>query len=409
VFIAAGVLACGFLWWRIPSPGVSAAIMGAAAAIMTARTTARGPEKTAWMIIIFVLLVIEVLAIKKERVLNQIAERNRVEEERSNFSNIGEGIKTTITQSQEQFKETTIQASSQFDATMTKAQENLNHMTGGSSYPRVDLVPIPMTGTINKMRLAFTVDGKNPLFDVDVTLQTSRQPSVMNATDFLTTGNIQGHIHELSATSVSGNRAEVLPVPVEPSLTSQSEYQIVTIARNGTFVETLRVRHLAAMTPTDKGLWAEWEQSLEITRGTGKSQRLIKKVPWHKTLLSGANIRKSTFVARLTPQASLCSAAEIRIDGRALPHHRRRGTQDRLERTIGRSVGIKKKMRRAERVHGFRATKLCKFFQLCKNLGTQSCWGPHKSLIILTIEVKKYTDKTLFLLIKVLSLANNLN
>src|ERR1700691_1393278 len=58
---------CAALVWWIPAPGVSVAIMGVAAALMTARTKASGTEKAVWMLIISCLLVIEVLAIRRDR------------------------------------------------------------------------------------------------------------------------------------------------------------------------------------------------------------------------------------------------------------------------------------------------------------------------------------------------------
>ncbi|MGB2604396.1 MAG: hypothetical protein WBC78_12435 [Candidatus Sulfotelmatobacter sp.] len=60
-------LVCAVLSWWIPSPGVSVAFMGVAAAMMTARTKATGTEKAVWMLIISTLLVSEVLAIRKDR------------------------------------------------------------------------------------------------------------------------------------------------------------------------------------------------------------------------------------------------------------------------------------------------------------------------------------------------------
>lgn len=61
------VVACIYLQWHIQQPGVSVAVMGVAAALMTARTKASGPEKVAWMLIITSLLVSEVLAIREDR------------------------------------------------------------------------------------------------------------------------------------------------------------------------------------------------------------------------------------------------------------------------------------------------------------------------------------------------------
>jgi hypothetical protein len=60
------------LWaiWRIPSPGVSIAILGGVAAIMSLRPEARLAEKAGWLVIVTVLLVAEVESIKRNETQN---------------------------------------------------------------------------------------------------------------------------------------------------------------------------------------------------------------------------------------------------------------------------------------------------------------------------------------------------
>src|ERR1700683_4090842 len=70
VLTGAATITCAFLFYFVPPPGVSVAVMGVTAAIMTARIKPTGPEKAAWMLIISALLVIEVSAIKEERFFN---------------------------------------------------------------------------------------------------------------------------------------------------------------------------------------------------------------------------------------------------------------------------------------------------------------------------------------------------
>jgi hypothetical protein len=67
IFIGGGAILAGCLEYRIPSPGVSVAVMGVFAALMAARTHANAIEKAAWMLLISGLLVIEVSAIRKDR------------------------------------------------------------------------------------------------------------------------------------------------------------------------------------------------------------------------------------------------------------------------------------------------------------------------------------------------------
>ena len=98
------VVGCLFYW--IPPPGVSVAVMGVLAAVVSLRTKATGTEKGVWMLLISSCLVIEVGAIKKERLLNEFAEARRVEEQRQHFSEIGNGIKSSIAQTEANFNTT---------------------------------------------------------------------------------------------------------------------------------------------------------------------------------------------------------------------------------------------------------------------------------------------------------------
>lgn len=108
-----GAVACGLLVWKVPAPGVSVAVLGAAAALMTARTKATGAEKAVWMLIISCLLVIEMLAIRKDRKENNdrmtallTEEITARSEAKVHFESIGGGIKGTIEQSQKHFDTT---------------------------------------------------------------------------------------------------------------------------------------------------------------------------------------------------------------------------------------------------------------------------------------------------------------
>ncbi len=120
VLTGAATIACAFLFYLVPPPGVSVDVMGVTAAIMAARTKATGAEKAAWMLIISALLVIEVAAIKKERFFNEQTEKLRTEEERQHFAAIGTGIEQTIGQGQQQF-----------NATLTTEKNNLARTLGG--------------------------------------------------------------------------------------------------------------------------------------------------------------------------------------------------------------------------------------------------------------------------------------
>ncbi|HEY1482256.1 MAG TPA: hypothetical protein VGK96_26450 [Candidatus Sulfotelmatobacter sp.] len=65
--IFGGLTLSALLLYRLPSPGIGVAVMGVVAALMAARVNPRGFEKAAWMILMSALLVVEILAVRKDR------------------------------------------------------------------------------------------------------------------------------------------------------------------------------------------------------------------------------------------------------------------------------------------------------------------------------------------------------
>jgi hypothetical protein len=164
------------LFSRIPPPGIAVTVMGVMAALMSLRTKATGTEKAIWMLIISALVVIEISAINRERLLNERTERIKAEEERQHFTTIGKGIEKNIAQSQKQFEETIGLGQKQFNATLTTEKNNLsrtlgglketvNAATGGSGFCYAILVP-PDAGNTNAVSTVVP-QGKYPLTNVN--------------------------------------------------------------------------------------------------------------------------------------------------------------------------------------------------------------------------------------------------
>ena len=128
------------LFVRVPAPGVSVAVMGGAAAVLSLRAKATGTEKATWMILLACFLVIEVAAIRKDRRENQEAEAQRVEEQRRRFDEIATGIETSIKQANEHFDKTMQSAQNEIGLEKSAAAqltESLSNETGGESFPYV--------------------------------------------------------------------------------------------------------------------------------------------------------------------------------------------------------------------------------------------------------------------------------
>jgi hypothetical protein len=138
VFLSCFAAATGCLEHRIPSPGVSVALMGVAAALMTARIKATGIEKAAWMIVISGLLVVEVMAIRKDR-----KEHDEV-------------LATLI----------------------AGVNDNLKMQTGGDSFAYITFTPEPPNIRINQFPptsdpqflVSITSHGKYPLREIHATM-----------------------------------------------------------------------------------------------------------------------------------------------------------------------------------------------------------------------------------------------
>lgn len=67
VLCLTGALCAIWFHWSLPLPGVSVAVLGGMAAIMSLRPDMKIIEKAAWMIIIFAVLYAEIRAIRKDR------------------------------------------------------------------------------------------------------------------------------------------------------------------------------------------------------------------------------------------------------------------------------------------------------------------------------------------------------
>ena len=239
-------------------------------------------HKAGYLLLVIWLMFIENRAIDKDRADFARDEACRRQEERQQFSDIGTAITTNIQKviddSDLKFKDNLASASAQFSATMGKTQEGVDDVTGGKSYPVVTMLPAPLEGTVNTFRLTFNVFGKNPLYDVDVDIR--ELPFIPpNIRSFATTGTLPGVSKLLNTPSVSpGVILPILTYSVTPALNKVSDYQIVTHARNGKFVEILHIRKAFELLPNPHAL-PSWEQSWEITR----NDKILKRTDWYTT------------------------------------------------------------------------------------------------------------------------------
>lgn len=292
-------------WWMfyLPTVGKGGLFLAAAAVLMPLFWEKIGiVGKMSWIAMLCVLLAVEYRAIDKEHHDNAIAQQKALEAIGNGFNGVltdqRNSFADLIRKSDEAFKKTTEQASAQFDATMTRAQENLNHMTGGKTYPVISPVPIPVKNTTNTFRLAIHAVGDSPLFDVNVVLSKLPLPATASATDFVTDMALPYMTTLYTSASLSPNRGELLVPTVTVSENGQSDFVITTMARNGVFHEMLHIRRVRGVSiPSGNNLLLPWEFSYKITRDEVRRDKRtyavnVGKIPWQKCIVANAQIKQ---------------------------------------------------------------------------------------------------------------------
>jgi len=215
------------------------------------------------MVIISALLVIEIASIKKERVFNEQAGKLRAEEERRHFAQIGKGIETNITQSQQQFKETMGQGQRQFNETLKTEKINLAQTlgglketvraaTGGDSFCYALLVPPDYAG--NTAAISSIIPrGKYPLTNVNALVsdddmmveylnETSKTGKPHTADEF---SNIVQHAQEwIHIGDLPPNFSEQFPMRAATVTGDRRMLTIIFWANNGSWTEKFALRRV---------------------------------------------------------------------------------------------------------------------------------------------------------------------
>ena len=115
------------------SPGVSIGLLALAAGVMSIRPAMHPAEKTTWVIVLVAFAILEVHAI---HIGDQKAQAT-IDEQKKAFSDIGEGIKNSITANKGQYDSTISHVDGVLKTTQgvaDLASRNLESVTGGDSY-----------------------------------------------------------------------------------------------------------------------------------------------------------------------------------------------------------------------------------------------------------------------------------
>jgi hypothetical protein len=213
----AGTILLTYFFYRVPSPGVSVAVMGGVAVILSLRARATGTEKAIWMLIITALLVVEIAAIRNE----QSEQAKNLREERENF-------KKVLDDNNQKF----IATIKRSNALMAGVSKTLSTTTGGNSFCFLSVGMGTWTYPDLNCR------GPYPIYDLSFTGHREHFGVDGEREDdfFITFDNRVGNM------TVNGYRSMQGVVPF--SEVSTQKYDVLFDARNGEWRELLRIRHM---------------------------------------------------------------------------------------------------------------------------------------------------------------------
>jgi hypothetical protein len=194
-----GAFLCLSVYWfaRPPAPGKAVLLLGTVAAIMTMQSTMTDKHRIGWIVIIFVLFVVEFRSIDKDRRDHDAQQEAILKEERESFAKILQQgqthFDTTIGQDQRNFSVTVNglkavidKSDRQFEATMHRANriisgvvDDIRTQTGGDSFAYITFTgPEPPYLTVGNVShpfgpwfwVAITSHGKYPLRNIQATM-----------------------------------------------------------------------------------------------------------------------------------------------------------------------------------------------------------------------------------------------
>lgn len=174
--IAAALLALGWWYLYVPSPGKAVAALAVAAAVMSLRPEAKGLERSVWMLVLCGFLSLELRAIDKDRVEQNDAHAQEMERSRQSLQKIKDAIDTSIANAKLDFAKT-MKSMGQL---VGISKEAVNEITGGDSFAFVRPIDFGF-GT----QLAIYIHGTHIVRDVMYQVNEGRPPYPIYASELL--------------------------------------------------------------------------------------------------------------------------------------------------------------------------------------------------------------------------------
>ena len=220
-------------------PGVFIAILAVLAAAVTFRKEPRTWEKATWTLVFLGLMSLEVWMMSIDRDANETRERAAEQTQLKGFSDIGEGIKASIAESDRNFA-----------ATIGKTNQVLKNITGGDSFAYVS----PQNFSGDQFMGVVWNHGDQALSGVTLTIAHTSDPiPVWGAAFFkpIFIGTIGPHEHAPIPDFIFQPRAN--------DKTGQDNYWIMISAQNGTVSQSTYFRR-------DKKNPQNWACSFQVTK-----------------------------------------------------------------------------------------------------------------------------------------------
>jgi hypothetical protein len=176
----------------LPSIGVSIALLGAVAALMTTRTEMKFPEKVGYIVVVTILLIAEVGAIKRS---DESAKRDRADQIeqfkslRDRTQSILRETESSLEQNRQQFQVLKKQSAEISDQTVQSAEiakEAIKNVTGADSFCYFQ----PTFISESSIGVGLVSAGKYPLYEVSIRItdaKYTRMTKDVGSSDLLST------------------------------------------------------------------------------------------------------------------------------------------------------------------------------------------------------------------------------
>jgi hypothetical protein len=244
------IVAVLWLWWwfHVPLPGKALLVL-TIVAIFISLVDITAMQRLIWIILVVALAFLENKAINKDRAEFVAAQEKFSNEQKQHFDDIGEGIKTAVTQSQNQFQATMKST----DALLKESKENIDAITGGKTFCYVSALIVGE----DEAALAIATVGTSPLHDVNIdAVDLDMKNDLMAKNQPLTIDTIQHFTTSYPAIPFLASTSAHWLTRISLSAVEKRDLHFNFFSMNGVWGETLNLRRVDE----------RWVQAIKVTK-----------------------------------------------------------------------------------------------------------------------------------------------